>query len=653
MEAELRIRELEDEVRRHSALYYAGSPEMTDAQFDSVWAQLQKLELEHPDLVSADSPTQSLFEGAEAAQLFSAAKHDMPMLSLDKSYSQEEVEHWLGGYEGQSLELMPKFDGVSISLSYQGGKLVRAATRGDGSTGEDVTINVEGSNINNLPASIPFKGRAELRGELVMRRSDFVAYNKSNPAKQLANPRNGAAGTLRAKDRDKVAGRILTFMLFEVLAEMEGTIFERAEQLGLSMELYETADSCQQIMDYIQRIAKLRDSLDYEVDGVVVKVADRAVFEAAGATGHHWRGALAYKLAPEEAQTEVEAIQWQVGKSGINAPVLKVKRVFVAGTNIENVSAHNIEMIAKKDIRVGDKIVVVRRGDVIPHAERVVDVSKRSGKEIPIEAPLDCASCGFKLTVVGESRILKCENIAACPAQRNRRLIHWASRDAADIDAVGSVWIEKLAEDGKLAKVSDFYRLDKKTLLGYERMGSTLADKMLASIETSKQVGLRRTLIGWSMPLCSEGTAKRLCRSGYLSVEELMQADSQQLQQVEDIGPLVAEAIVEYLSRQEVKQEVKALRALGVNLDTLPEDGPLQTSSSQLSGKKVVITGTISVPRKDFASQLEAAGALVSGSVSKNTDFLVAGESAGSKLTKAESLGVEVLSEEQAREMIA
>jgi len=651
------LRKLEDEVRRLSALYYAGTPEISDAEFDAIWHQLLDLEAAHPELASDDSPTSSLYEGVEIGELFSAAQHQRQMLSLDKAYQIEAVAHWLKGFADQTIEAAPKFDGVSISLTYQQGELVRAATRGDGSTGENVTVNILASEIAGLPRSLSLKADLELRGELVMLRSDFEAYNVANPSSPLANPRNAAAGTLRAKDREKVKSRPLSFMLFEVLGEMpQATLAERAQELGLALQhhqIIEAASAEQTVATYIEMLIDIRASLDYEIDGAVLRVADREAFELAGATGHHPRAALAYKLPPETAETVIEDIEWQVGKSGINAPVLHVSRVFVAGTNIERVSAHNISMIEEKDIRIGDRVVIVRRGDVIPHVEKVLDASARTGTETVIVAPSDCSSCGSTLVEVGESRIMRCDNIAGCPAQRIRRLIHWASRDAADIDAMGAKWIERLSEDGVIEKVSDFYTLDRSQLLSYDGMGATLADKMLASIESSKEVGLRRCLIGWSMPLCSEGTAKRLCRAGFKSIEEVSAASPERLQEVEDIGALVAAAIKEYFSRPTTQSEIKALRAAGVNLDCLPADAPVKASGSAVAGKTMVLTGTLSVGRKEFAALLEAAGAKISGSVSVKTDYVVCGENAGSKQTKAEQLGVAVLSEEQARQLIA
>lgn len=656
---EQRMRTLEAEIRRLSKLYYEGDPEISDAEFDALWIELEGLEAANPTLRDEDSPTQRLYEGVAVGELFSPARHDTPMLSLAKAYTSEEIAKWLTGFEGRAIALAPKFDGTSLSATYKAGKLVRAATRGDGTVGEDVTVNVNAAPIEGLPDTLTEKVDCEVRGELVMRRSVFAAYNAANPDKPLANPRNAAAGTLRAKDRDKVATRKLAFFAFDLLGanDADTPLDQRITQLGFLPERYHltAADDTRlaEIEAYIHDAQMQRADLDYETDGVVMRVADRKAYHAAGATSHHPRAALAFKLAAEEAQTVVEDVEWQVGKSGINAPVLKVAAVFVAGTTIRNVSGHNISLLTERDIRIGDRVVIVRRGDVIPHVERVADPSARTGDEQPIVAPATCASCGSDLFEDGDSRILRCENIAECPAQRVRRLIHWAGRSAADIDAVGKTWIEAFADQGDLTRVSDFYRLTSEQLLAYDRMGDRLASKMLASVQASKQVGMRKAIIGWSIRFCSEGTAKRLCLAGYESVEQVACASQEALEQVEDIGPRVAASIVEYFSRDDVKAELVALRELGVSLDVRDEDRPVEApSDSQLAGKKVVITGTLTVGRSEFGKLMEAAGAKVSGSVSKNTDFLVAGENAGSKLTKASSLGVTVLTEDEARALL-
>ena len=654
MNEESRMRELEEEVRRLSALYYAGTPEVSDPEFDALWTELETLESEHPEWASPDSPTQVLYEGVPVGELFAPAKHERPMLSLAKAYSAEEIKSWLEGYPNQALELMPKFDGVSLSLTYQAGKLTRAATRGDGSVGEDVTKNVNNGSVRGLPLTLRQPLDCEVRGEIVMRRSDWKAFNQAHPHSALANPRNGAAGTLRTKDRSKIKGRVLSFFPFDLLADdflSDQTTPDRLEALGFAPERFQLSDNqkvLEQAQDYIGHLEGHRADLDYEVDGVVLRVADRAVFDRAGATGHHWRAALAFKLAAEEALSTLEDVEWQVGKSGTVAPVARIKPVFVAGTTISNVSLHNQALIKERDIRIGDRVVVVRRGDVIPHIERVENPEARSGSETLIQAPDSCPSCGGRLTLIGDSEILKCENLSGCAAQQVRRLIHWAGRSAADIDAVGSTWIEILAGDGKLATPVDFYRLREDDLLPYERMGKTLAQKMIDSIKTSKGIGMRRALIGWAIPLCSEGTAKRLGRAGFQSVEKIMEAGEEELLGVDDIGPMVAASIIEFFSRADIKKQIVDLRSLGVNLDCLPEDGPKKPTGGSLSGKTVVITGTLSRPRKEMATLLEDAGAKVSGSVSKNTDYVVCGENAGSKQAKAESLGVAILSEDQA-----
>ncbi len=654
MEPAERIPALEAEIRRLSAAYYAGEPEATDPEFDALWAELEQLEAAHPELASDSSPTRELYEGVKPGELFAPARHAVPMLSLAKAYAAEEISKWLEAFAGEDLELWPKFDGMSISLTYdESGQLVRAATRGDGIVGEDVTVNVLAAPISGLPAKLPQAVACEVRGEIVMRRSDWAAYNASRPDKPLANPRNGAVGTLRAKDRGKVAARKLTFFAFDVIGgpEFQGASAGRLAELGFAPERFALApagEALEAIEAYIAAAQADRDGLDYETDGVVMRVADRAAYAQAGATGHHARAALAYKLAAEEALTTVEACDWQVGKTGAVAPVARVTPVFVAGTTIANVSLHNIEIISGRDIRIGDRVVIVRRGDVIPHVERVADPSARDGSERRIEPPAACPSCGGELAEEGGSRILRCQDPGGCPAQAVRRLIHWASRAGADIDAVGVKWIERLADAGLLSTPADFYALTRGQLLSLgEGMGERTADRMLESIEASRGVGMRRAIIGLSIRLCSEGTAKRLCRSGFASVEEVAAASQEQLEAVEDIGPLVAQSIIEYFSDPGHQALIAGLRAGGVSLDCLPEDAPVAApSDSPFAGKTVVVTGTLeSMGRKDAQAAVEAAGGKASGSVSKNTDLVVAGPGAGSKLAKAESLGVEVIDE--------
>ena len=647
--------ELQATLRRHKELYYNEQPEISDAEYDALEEQLRALVEANPSI--ADEITVLDQVGAAASNLFSDVRHAAPMLSLDKVHDDPALAKFLAKFEDARFALWPKFDGASLSVRYENGKLVQAATRGDGRVGDDITANV--AEIKNLPSKLDSAIDCEVRGEVVMLKSDFATYNAAHPEKPLVNTRNAAAGTLRAKTRSKVADRPLTFYPFDLVGSeaTEGkTLADELTGLGFHVEGYTEVSSVDEVNNYVAELESKRDSLDYDVDGVVIKLADRAAYEAAGSTSHHPRGAVARKLAAEIGETELLEVIWQVGKSGINAPVADINPVFVAGTTIRRASLHNLAMIAERDIRIGDRIQIKRAGDVIPHVIGPVDTSKRSGSETSIERPTSCASCAGPLVEEGESRILRCENVQGCPAQLLRRLIHWAGRSAADIDAVGEKWIAKLVEAGLLSKPSDFYALDSEQLIAAfdgDGMGKRLAEKMVASIETSKSVGLRRTIIGWSIPFASEGTAVRLCRAGYESIEQVAAATVAELEQIEDVGPVVAESLNTFLNLPATQAEITALRAKGVSLDVAAEDVPVEVAAdAAFTDKKVVITGTLSVGRNDFKKVLEAAGAKVSSSISKNTDYLVAGESAGSKLTKAEDLGVAVLTEAEARAMI-
>jgi DNA ligase (NAD+) len=562
-----------------------------------------------------------------------------------------------------------------LSLTYKQGKLVRAATRGDGTVGEDVTQNI--SLAANVPTKLHVLVDVEVRGEVVMLKADLAAYNAAHPESPLANTRNAAAGTIRAKTLSKVAERKLTFMPFDVIgphgesveqliednatrldvpSEPVGSLIRALNDLGFDPGFIKEDADANDIFAYIAQVDSDRPSLPYDIDGIVIRVADRDVFEAAGATGHSPRAAVAFKLAAEIGETTLLSVTWQVGKSGVVAPVAEIQPLFLAGTTISRATLHNLAVIEEKDVRVGDRILIKRAGDVIPFVIGPADVTKRSGSEQLITNPGSCPSCGSSLVEVGESRVLQCENVQGCPAQLVRRLIHWASRDAADIDSVGSSWIERLVEERMLTRISDFYRLTTDQLMFFDGMGERLAEKMIASIDTSKNVGLRRAIIGFSIPLASEGTAKRLCRAGYENIWQVMLAEVDELTQVEDIGEKVAESLTSFLCStgpNGMTEEIAQLAKLGVNLHTLDEDKPIQVAEgSPFSGKTVVITGTLTVGRKEFQALLESAGATASGSVSKNTDFLVIGENAGSKAEKASALGVTVITEAQARDMI-
>ncbi|MGA2926310.1 MAG: NAD-dependent DNA ligase LigA [Solirubrobacteraceae bacterium] len=657
-----RVDRLAQDLRHHKRLYYAGEPVISDAQYDALEDELRALIAAHPELAPADNPLEQV--GAElAGELYADARHEVAMLSLEKATTDAELDSFLGRFAGQAFALWPKFDGLSLSVLYRAGRLARASTRGNGEVGQDVTVNVRGGDVHGMPEVLSERVDCEVRGEVVMLRSDWRAYNDAHPDRQLANPRTAAAGTLLAKDRTKVAERPVRFYAFDLIrlgdAPAERKLADELTAIGFAVEGYAESADPGAIHAYILQILDRRREVDYELDGVVIKLADRAAYDAAGQTGHHPKGAIAFKPAPEVAVTRLLAVDWTPGKTGQLTPRGRVERVFVSGTHIEHVSLHNLAVIAARDIRVGDRVYILRRGDVIPFVSGVVDPGERDGSERVIEPPTVCPSCGAPLVIVGPSRVVMCENSQGCPAQRLRRLIQWCSRAGADVEGLSEARLEQLIGAGLVSTPSDIYRLDHETLMPegearFDGWGERSVSNLLAAIDNSKTVGLRRAIVGWSIPLVSEGTAKRICRHGYQSIEQLQDATVEELCEVQDIGPTVARALRAFLDQPATLAEIAALRELAVSLDVRDEDRPVQPrGGSPFAGKTVVITGTLTVDRKDFQELLEAAGAKASGSLSNKTDYLIAGQSAGSKLAKAHSLGVAVLTEDQARAMLA
>jgi DNA ligase (NAD+) len=644
-----RIEDLAGQIVRLREAYYQGETLVADADYDALEDELRTLIAEHPDLTPDPNP---LEEVGAPATLHEPVRHSRQMLSLEKATKPEQVEAFFDRFPGQPVVVMPKLDGVSLALVYEGGRLARAITRGDGTTGEDVTVLVRALG-DGIPPRIAANGRTEVRGELVMLRSTFADYNANHPDKPLINPRGAAAGTLRAKDPAVVAERRMRFFAFDLdaadgaHADLEAAL----RTLGFDAADMRHTDDAAAAQHVIAAIEETRNDLDYDLDGAVLRLADRGAYAAAGTRSNSPRGALAFKFAAEEKTTVLADVVWDVGKTGKVAPVARLEPVFVGGTTVMRATLANQEVIRARDIKVGDTVLVRRAGDVIPFVAGVLDASKRTGAEREIEPPTHCPSCGQPLTEQGNSRELFCTNVA-CPAQTARRLIHWASRSASDIEAIGPVWIERLADSGDLEKPSDFYALTRERLLEFEGIGEISADRMIESIERSKPVGLRRALIGLAIPMASEATAMRLCRAGYRTLEDIADADEEALQQVEDIGPKVAASLREHLNRDTTRAELARLREHGVDLDVREEDLPPQVSAdAPLAGKTVVVTGTIAdprsgekIPRPTFQRLAERAGATSASSVSANTDILITGENVGAaKTAKAEKLGVEVV----------
>jgi DNA ligase (NAD+) len=649
-----RITELAARVKELNDAYYgAGETPFPDADYDALKDELATLVAEHPDLEPPDSPLDKV--NAPAQLTGPTIRHARPMLSLAKASTEETIRTFCARFEGQTFRVSEKLDGLSLSIVYEDGKLDYVATRGTGTVGELVTDKARWV-IPDLPQKIRPKGRIEVRGEALMPRTTWQAYNDTHPDKPLTNPRNGAAGTLMQKDPEAAAaaGRLLRFFAFGAERE-DGTAIDPAS-LKIEPAAQEICDDVDCVIAAIHAIGERRDSLDYDIDGAVIRLHEPAAFEAAGFNSAEPRGAIAFKYPPEEKLTKLLSVVWQVGKVGRIAPRARVEPVFVGGVTVENITLHNPRLIRERDLRIGDTIAVVRRGDVIPFAGRSIP-EDRDGSETVIEPPTHCPSCNTELEVRGTGEERWCPNLQ-CPAQITRRLMHWASRPAADMEGVGDIWIEKLADDGVLKVRADFYTLTAEKLMTYERMGEVSATNMVDSIERSKGLGLRRALIGLAIPMASDGTAKRFCLAGYETIEQIGDATVEDLVAIRDIGTKVAESVVAFFDRPEVIEEITALRAHGVDLDVHDEDRPLDVAAaadSPLRGKTVVITGAFTDPRSggkvsrpDVTRLVEQAAATTASSVSAATDYLLAGANTGaSKTAKADKLGVTVVEQDE------
>lgn len=660
-----RARDLAAQIERHRALYARGVPVLADADYDVLEEELRELLAAEPEVVLDDNPldrpwSPELVPGQ-------TIRHSRPMLSLEKATTAEQLDAFCARFPGQAFRVTPKLDGISLSFAFQDGELEHVATRGDGRDGERVTEKAR-LVVLGLPETLDAPGRVEVRGEAVMLHSVWEAYNDTHPDRPLTNPRNAAAGTLVHKSPEACVteGRTLRFFAFD-LVESAGAdsiagsagAEPAARLVALGFDVPDTiaAAGVEDVRAAVEEIATRRDGYDFGIDGAVVRLASRRAFEAAGATTSAPRGALAWKYPAEERTTVLRAVTWPVGKIGRVVPRAEVDPVFVGGTTVTFASLHNPRLVAERDIRVGDTVRIMRRGDVIPFIAGSVP-ELRTGDEQPIELPTHCPSCGTELVVRGAGEELWCENLQ-CPAQAVRRLIHWSSRHASDMEGVGSTWIEKLAEEGVLERPSDFYALTAERLIGYERMGETSAAAMVAAIARSRGVGLRRALIGLAIPMASEGVAKRLCLAGFERIEQIADADAEQLEAIRDIGPKVAQSIVAYFARPEVRDEIDALRAAGVDLDVRDEDRPIDVADAgetPLMDATVVVTGAFADPdsgakvaRPAVVRLLELAGATSASSVSRSTTFLITGADVGAaKTAKAERLGVQVVDQAQA-----
>ncbi len=660
------IQALRDELRHHEHLYYVlDAPELTDAQYDALMNRLKKLEADHPELVTVDSPSQRV--GGKPRDGFVKTPHSRPMLSLDNAYNEEELREW----DRRVREALPssetvryvcelKLDGLSLALHYGGtahgaAHLERGLTRGDGTIGEDVTSNVR--TIRSVPLSVSAaKLKAaglpqtfEVRGEVVLPQSAFVKLNEErevNGQTPAANPRNAAAGTIRTLEPNIVAQRRLDFYAYFLLQEGETLLASQSATLdalrgaGFRVNPYaKTVKDIDAVVKFIADAEPLRDTLGYEIDGVVIKVDATAQQRRLGFTGKAPRWAIAYKFAARAGITQLEDVLFQVGRTGKVTPVAALKPVSIGGTTVTRATLHNADEIERLGVRIGDFVQVERGGDVIPKIVTVVDDKQHSRGKKEIVFPALCPECQSEL-VRAESEVdWRCVN-ANCPARLREELLHFSARGVMNIEGLGDVMVSQLLAAGYVKGIADLYHLTKEQLLGLERVAEKSAQALLDEIERSKKVSLARVLLGLGIRFVGERTAQLLA-AHFGSMDALMAASAEELEAVNEVGPRVAQAITEFFAEPKNRALVERLREAGL---TFTAEKRMTTST--LEGLTFVLTGTLpNLTREAAKEKIESAGGKVSGSVSKKTSYVVAGEEAGSKLDKANSLGVTVVDE--------
>ena len=655
-----RARELRQEILRHERLYYVESrPSITDAEFDLLLRELIALEEKYPELATADSPSRRV--GGAPAEGFPTVEHSVPMLSLENAYSWEEAEAWRArvrrvlGADPPAYVAELKIDGLSISLSYEKGVLVRGATRGDGFRGEDVTENVR--TIRAIPLRIDETTPFEVRGEVFYTRKAFDRLNAEREAEGLllfANPRNAAAGTMRLLDSRITAKRRLEAWLYAiVLAEpmpsSQTAVFERLRALGFPVNPnFRRCESFGEVREFVDEWEEKRHTLDFETDGVVVKVDDRRLCEKLGATAKSPRWALAYKYPAQVMTTVVANISVQVGRTGVLTPVAHLAPVQLAGTTVKRATLHNYEDLSRKDVRIGDTVVVERGGDVIPKVVRVV-TEERPADSVPFAMPVACPVCGDPVVREPGEVATRCVN-PSCPAVVREALRHFCSRRAMNIEGLGEKLVDQLVTAGLLTDVASIYDLKKDDLAALERWGERSAANLLAEIEKSKASDLPRLIFALGLRHVGEKAAKTLARH-FGTLDSLAAASEEQLQEAEEVGPNTAAAVAAYFAHGKNRELVEKLRRHGVNFES--REKAAAPEKGAVSGKRVVITGALpGVTREEASLRLEAAGAKVSSSVSAKTDFLLAGEEAGAKLEKARALGVRIVTWEEMQEII-
>lgn len=665
------IMQLRSQIRTYDYQYYVlDDPSVPDAEYDRLMRELNDLEASHPELITEDSPTQRV--SGQPVDHFRQVKHELPMLSLSNVFSKEElvafdkrVRDRLKEKDDTSIvyNAEPKLDGLAVSLLYENGHLIRAATRGDGTTGEEITENVR--TIKTVPLQLlgsNLPARLEVRGEVFMSIDGFNSMNKAareSDQKEFVNPRNAAAGSLRQLDPRLTAKRPLQMFCYGVginegaqLADYHHEILQQLKGWGLRVcpliQRVEGVDGC---LQFYEKMLNLRDQLDYQIDGIVYKVDSIKAQQKLGFVSRAPRWATAHKFPAQEEITRVNGVEFQVGRTGAITPVAKLEPVFVGGVTVSNATLHNMGEVERKDVRVGDTVIVRRAGDVIPEVLQVVKQRRPKGTR-KVKLPLKCPECGSDISRPTGEAVARCVAGFICPAQRKGALKHFASRNAMDIEGLGDKLVDQLIDLNLVDQLDDLYRLSETTLAGLERMGTKSARNLLAAIDKSRTTELARFIYALGIREVGEATAIALADHFQYSLEAIMDADAETLQTVPDIGPIVADHIEKFFHQPKNRQLITRLcKEVGIHWQQEDSDG--KTQSGTLEGKVFVLTGTLAGMSRDQASQkIRILGGKVTSSISKNTTALIAGENPGSKVQKADKLGIPILSEQEFMEII-
>ena len=658
--AEKRVDELRDLLERANKAYYEDAhPFISDKEFDEALEELDQLEQKF-SLVTEDSPTQRV--GGTPSSSFPDVEHPQAMLSLDNTYNENELREFdrrvtdILGHSEFTYAVELKFDGASLRLRYENGELVLGATRGDGQTGDDITQNIK--TIRDIPLSVNHNAPdvLEIRGEAYMEKEAFVRMNEYREEQGLqpfANPRNSTAGSLKMQDSREVSRRPIKFFAFDLI--LDDNNHDRTHQKKIDLlkqwgfpvcEYFEVCRNIDEVLNVIAKWDNLRHNLPYETDGVVIKVNEERFYEELGTTSKFPRWAIAYKFEAEQATTLLESITLQVGRLGKITPVAELKPVLLAGTTVKRASLHNEDEILRKDIRTGDTVIVEKAGEIIPQVISIVNPDRENRSE-PFSMPSHCPACGEKLVKLDEEVAWRCIN-PECPPQVRERVAHFASRDAMDIDGLGEAIVEQLIGEGLIKTYADLYTLKKNDLVPLERMGEKSAQNLLDAIEKSKEQGLDRIIYALGIRFVGKTVAKDLA-DHFKTIDKIMQADEEAMVNIDSIGPKIAESVHAFFNNEKNVESVNKLRRAGL----LFEQQETETVSAKLEGKKIVLTGTLSnYSRNEAKSLIEKHGGTTTSSVSKNTDYLLVGDSPGSKYDKALKLNIPIIDEAQFKELI-